>query len=52
MQRSRKARKVSYSMAGKPQTKKTNRPSKAQVFSVVLSVVIILSFVLSLFINK
>ncbi len=39
-------------MAGKSQTKKTNRPSKAQVFSLVLSVVVILSFVLSLFINK
>jgi hypothetical protein len=39
-------------MAGKTQTKKTNRPSKTQVFSLVLSVVVILSFVLSLFINK
>lgn len=39
-------------MASKTQTKKTNRPTKTQVFSIVLSVVVILSFVLSLFINK
>lgn len=35
----------------KSQSKKTNRPSAAQVIFVVLTLVIILSFVLSLFIN-
>lgn len=36
---------------GKTQPKKTHRPSTAQIVFVVLTVVIILSFVLSLFIN-
>ena len=36
----------------KTQPKKANRPSTNQIIFVVLTVVIILSFVLSLFINK
>lgn len=36
---------------GKTQTKKTNRPSTAQIIFVVLTLVIILSFVLSLFVK-
>jgi hypothetical protein len=36
---------------GKTQPKKANRPSTAQVVFAVLTVVIILSFVLTLFIN-
>ena len=33
-------------------SKKTNRPSTSQIVFVVLTLIIILSFVLSLFINK
>ena len=36
----------------KSQSKKSNRPSTSQVVFVVLTLVIILSFVLTLFINK
>jgi hypothetical protein len=36
----------------KTQPKKTNRPSTSQMIFVALTVVIILSFVLSLFINQ
>jgi hypothetical protein len=36
----------------KLQPKKTNRPSTSQIIFVVLTLIIILSFVLSLFINK
>ncbi len=36
----------------KAQTKKSNRPSTNQVIFTVLTIVIILSFVLTLFINK
>lgn len=37
---------------GKTQRGKTNRPSTSQVIFVVLTLIIVLSFVLSLFINK
>ncbi len=36
----------------KTPTKKTNRPSTSQIIFTALTVVIILSFVLTLFINK
>lgn len=36
---------------GKSQSKKTNRPSTAQIVFVVLTLIIVLSFVLSLFIK-
>ncbi len=37
---------------GKTQPSKTNRPSTSQIIFTVLTVIIILSFVLTLFINK
>ena len=37
---------------GKTQPKKSNRPSTSQVVFVALTLIIVLSFVLSLFINK
>ncbi len=37
---------------GKSQSGKSNRPSASQVIFVVLTLIIVLSFVLSLFINK
>lgn len=37
---------------GKSQTSKANRPSTNQIIFTVLTIVIILSFVLTLFINK
>ncbi len=37
---------------GKTQPKKSNRPSTSQIIFAVLTVVIILSFVLTLFINQ
>jgi len=36
---------------GKSQSKKTNRPSTNQIIFVVLTLVIILSFILSLFVK-
>ncbi len=36
----------------KNQAKKTNRPSTSQIVFTVLTLIIILSFVLTLFINK
>jgi hypothetical protein len=36
---------------GKMQAKKTNRPSTSQIIFIVLTLVIILSFVLSLFVK-
>jgi len=37
---------------GNTQPKKSNRPSTSQVIFVILTLIIVLSFVLSLFINK
>ncbi len=37
---------------GKTQPNKANRPSTAQIIFTVLTVIIILSYVLTLFINK
>jgi hypothetical protein len=37
---------------GKTPPRKSNRPSTSQVIFVVLTLIIVLSFVLSLFINK
>lgn len=37
---------------GNTQSKKTNRPSTSQIIFVALTLIIILSFVLSLFINR
>jgi hypothetical protein len=37
---------------GKPQSNKTKRPSTSQMIFTAMTIIIILSFVLTLFINK